>query len=57
MALINYNYTRLKCLDCSKTFEIKPGQEIDEIVIRCDCKKVEEPKKRIVKRKEAGDAA
>jgi len=53
MALINYNYTRLKCLDCGKTFEIKPGQEIEEVVVRCKCKDVE-PKKRI-RRKEAQD--
>ena len=56
MPLINYNYTRLKCTDCGKLFEIKPGQEIEEVVIRCECKKVDEPKKR-VRRKENGDAA
>jgi len=55
MALINYNYTRLKCLDCGKLFEIKPGQEIQEVVIRCECKKVDEPVKRTRRKKD--DAA
>ena len=39
MSLINYNFTRLKCTDCGKLFELKPGQEIDEVIIKCECKK------------------
>lgn len=35
MALINYNFTRLKCTKCGKLFELNPGQEIEEISIKC----------------------
>lgn len=37
--LINYNFTRLKCTDCGKLFELKPGQEIEQVLIKCECKK------------------
>jgi len=39
MALINYNFTRLKCTDCGKLFELKPSQQLDEVLIKCECKK------------------